>query len=40
MRRVLDLLRVTDGGERGPQPSVEQIESLVTQMRRPACWSS
>jgi len=33
MRRVLDLLRVTDGSERGPQPSVEQIESLVTQMR-------
>ena len=26
MRRVLDLLRVTDGGERGPQPSVEQID--------------
>jgi signal transduction histidine kinase len=33
MRRVLDLLRVTDGGERGPQPSVEQIEGLVAQMR-------
>jgi signal transduction histidine kinase len=33
MRRVLDLLRVTDGGERAPQPSVEQIEGLVAQMR-------
>ena len=33
MRRVLDLLRVTDGGERAPQPSVEQIDALVAQMR-------
>ena len=33
MRRVLDLLRVTDGGERTPQPSVEQIGTLVAQMR-------
>ncbi len=33
MRRVLDLLRVTDGGERAPQPSVEQIGGLVAQMR-------
>ena len=33
MRRVLDLLRVGDGAERAPQPSVEQIEGLVTLMR-------